>query len=78
MQEKVNLSLFRLYAIDLLLLFLTFIYFTYTALSLKMKIQDFCDALKDNEVELLFADIIDSKIGAKLTQLKTDIASEFS
>ena len=43
-----------------------------------MKIQDFHDALKDNEVKLLFADIINSKIDAKLIQLKTNIASEFS
>jgi hypothetical protein len=43
-----------------------------------MKIQDFRDALKDDEVKQLFAEIIERKIDTKLNQLKVSLTNEFN
>ena len=46
------------------------LFLRYAILSFKMKVDEFRDALKDDEVQQLFADIFDRGTDAKLSVLK--------
>ena len=42
-----------------------------------MKADEFCDALKDDEVKQIFADIFDREIDAEQSVLKKELSDEF-